>query len=148
MSLSKKALEPKYRTLSLASWALIPEATWAQLQRNVLAKVSPDLIACFIAAVYDDLADQAKWIRPPHGLLPKHLCWMFLRWLVRAKGFGVYGHESRLSCGLAKSYVRKALDYVLQRTKSFTHDVLKLRPPEEITKEDSRIGTGKRSGCC
>ena len=135
--LSKAAKERKYCTLSTRPWGLIPENSWVTMKTKVLAKLSPGVTATFIGAIYDSLGLK-PWSRLPKGIVPKHLAWLFLHWIVESEEFAVYGHGGALPSNLSKSYVRKGLDYVANESNAFVEEMLRLPPPEEMQERAER----------
>ena len=127
--LSKFARDPDYCTIS-SNWALLPEVTWTSIKEAVLKKITPAAAATFMCSIYKVLFQHPKWKRPPWDLVPKHLCWLVLH--CSSTDFASYGYEGKLPCNLSKSYIRKALDYILNQSASFVSEQIQPRPPEEM----------------
>ena len=52
--------------------------------------------------------------------------------MVSSTEFSAYGYEGNLPCNLSKSYIRQALDYVLNKSSPFVAEQVHPRPPEEM----------------
>jgi hypothetical protein len=111
---------PEFLVQSTYPWLLLPQQTWTTMTEALLKAFPATTIATFIAHIYASVIktvdEKKRFDRPPNGLIIKHLCIVFLHWLLTATPFEVYGHNGSLSTGLSKSYIKGGMMYVLPQS--------------------------------
>jgi len=102
-------LSPRKGEGSKESWGRIPQASWDVLAHTVEHVFKQETVYLFIEALYLAIYNQAKYPKPPKGVLPKHL-------------------------GISKSYLAQCLKYVLRFSKAFVTHWVAPRPIAEMEK--------------
>jgi hypothetical protein len=114
LSLAQLSIDRDFLQPSFTNWGVIPRSTWEGMMKQVTKKLPEMTVAIFTLAIYEYLHKSSHYSRPPKGIIPKHLCLLLLHWLCKGKQLSAYGHDGSLPCGLAKSYIHKALAFVLR----------------------------------
>jgi hypothetical protein len=111
--LSQLSFDRDFLQPSSNNWGVIPRSTWEIMMKEVTKKLPEMTVAIFTLVIYEYLHKKNRYFGPPKGIIPKHLCLLLLHWLCKGKQLSAYGHDGSLPCGLAKSYIHKALAFVL-----------------------------------
>lgn len=126
------ALSPRALGSSNRGWFEIPEETWEAMKSGVQTHFSMEAMYLWMEAIYLAIAQEEKFHRPPKGVVIKHLCVWVLHLISSGNAFAVYSFEGELPLGFSKSFFRKGLDYILQRSTVFVQTHLQPRPVDEM----------------
>ena len=113
----KTVLNPKNKKETAQSWGKVPNTTWNAFSKEIEHVFCPQAVFLFVESVYLAIYNEEKYPKPPKGVLPKHLCFFLLHWLITALSFDKYVGD--LSLQISKSYLSDCLKYILKWSKNF-----------------------------